>query len=54
MSGQYGLTKEEEDQIKSILDKHNIDYTDNDISIHVSEYNEETEKADVNIYVQVN
>lgn len=56
MSGQYGLTKEEKDTIKKILDNNKIDYQDSEVSIHISGYNDydkEEPFIEESIYVQV-
>lgn len=57
MSGQYELTTEEMNTILEILNKHGIDYTDNEVSIQVSSYEEREEDMsgyNVNPYIQVN
>lgn len=65
MSGQYALTVNQEKEILKILKELNIDYEDNEVSIHVSSYKEDYEREEeeedeeiqidykVNIYVQV-
>jgi len=58
MSGQYSIESEEERAIiKKILDAHNIDYKNNEVSINVSNYKEEADEtwnhAVENIYIQV-
>jgi len=58
MSGQYSIESEEERAIiKKVLDAHNIDYEDCEVSINISNYNSEAKKGDrcvkENIYIQV-
>lgn len=56
MSGQYNLTKEQEETLKKWLDDMNIDYEDKEVSIHISGWNdwkEEEPFIEENIYVQV-
>ncbi len=56
MSGQYGLTKEQEKTILKWLDDMNIDYVDREVSINISginDYDREEPFIEKNIYVQV-
>jgi len=54
MSMQDSLTDDEKQIVRMILDKHSIDYEDNEVSINVSGYDEDEESYIENIYIQVN
>ena len=57
MTGQYQLTEEEEEEIKNILTKHNIDWNYDETHIHISEFewgvSGKEPDMKVNIYIQV-
>lgn len=56
MSAQFGLTNHEIKFVFDMLSKHKIDWSTNEVSIHISSYNEDADTYDIGVdpYIQVN